>query len=502
MLNTNPIVNPDVILIGTGVMSANLAAILKCLDPKLSMQLYESTPEVARESSFGWNNAGTGHAGLCEMSYTPNRAADGSVDVTNAVKIFEQFEQTLQFWSYAVSQKMIDQPRQFINPVSHISFVHGQEMVDFLRDRHRAMAAHHFFREMEFSTDPGTIRSWAPLLVDGRPVTVPIAATRTPLGTDVNFGEVSRKLLEWVASQPACGIATSHRVTGLQKVGDRWQLKIKNLATGQTITNSARFVFVGAGGGSLPLLQKANIAEARGLGGFPIGGQWLVCSNPDIVKQHQAKVYGQPQPEAPTMAVPHLDTRILDGQQTLLFGPFAAWTTRFLHRTGKLTDLPLSIKPHNLMTLINIGLSNLGLIKYLVKEGTQSMARRMNVLRRFYPNADTNDWKLIDAGIRVQAIKKSDGKAGIVHYGTEVITSADKSIAALLGASPGASVCVSIVLDVIRQCRPDLLDSPAGKAQMETMIPGYAAELRNTANADRFKQLARAAREQLGLPPA
>jgi malate dehydrogenase (quinone) len=491
--------NPDVVLIGSGVMSANLGAMLKTLDPTLSIQVYEVTDELAQESSHGWNNAGTGHAGLCELSYTPTREADGTVNVANAVKVFEQFEYSRQFWSYAVAAGMIDRPREFINQVAHISFVHGAEMVDFLKARHAAMSAHHFFSEMEYTTDRATIANWAPLLVEGRDREVPVAATRTPYGTDVNFGVLSRKLLSWLSAQDRCGIASGHRVVGLKKIDTGWQLRIKNLKTGEVITNRGKFVFVGAGGGSLPLLQKAHIAEAKGLGGFPIGGQWLVCDNPEVVARHQAKVYGQPQPEAPTMAVPHLDTRVLDGKKTLLFGPFAAFTTKFLHKKGSITDLPRSVKFDNLATLINIGLSNLDLVGYLIREGTQSMATRMKILRRFYPEAREQDWNLIDAGIRVQAIKKSDGKAGIVHYGTEVITSADRSIAALLGASPGASVCVSIVLDVIKTCLPGLLSTPEGQARVSAMLPMFGLDLKVTANADRFRQSSDAASRVLGL---
>lgn len=490
--------NPDVVLIGSGVMSANLAALLKRLDPSLSIQVYEVTEDLAHEASHGWNNAGTGHAGICELSYTPHQNADGTVDVSNAIKIFEQFERTRQFWAYAVATGMVDQPKDFIRPVPHLSFVHGAKWVDYLRARHAGMAAHHFFREMEFTTDRAKITSWAPLLTEGRG-DVPIAATKMDSGTDVNFGEISRKLLAWLSKQPGCGIATNHRVIDLDKTAGGWELKIHDLGTGETRRNRAKFVFVGAGGGSLKLLQKADIPESKGLGGFPIGGQWIVCDNPEIVAKHHAKVYGQPLDEAPTMAVPHLDTRVLDGKKTLLFGPFAAWTTKFLHRKGSLWDLPGSIKPHNLSTLLKIGATNLPLVRYLVQQGTQSMNDRMKVLHVFYPAAKKEDWKLIDAGIRVQAIKKTDGQAGIVHYGTEVITNQDRTISALLGASPGASVSVHIVLEVVKLCFPQLLDSPAGKARMKEMIPTYDTDIKLPQNAELFRDLSRQASAHLQL---
>lgn len=490
--------NPDVVLVGSGIMSANLGALLKRLDPELRIQVYEVTDELAKESSDGWNNAGTGHAGICELSYTPNREADGSVNVSKAIEIFEQFEKTRLFWAYAVKSGMIDSPREFINPVQHISFVHGQPQVDYLRERHKGLAAHHFFEGMEYTTERPQIGEWAPLLVEGR-AEMPVAATKMDSGTDVNFGVAARKLLWWLEAQPGCGIASGHRVVDIKREGKGWRLKVRNKHTGKTHTNLAKFVFVGAGGGSLPLLQKAGIPESRGLGGFPIGGQWLVCDKPEIVARHEAKVYGQALDAAPTMAVPHLDTRILDGKKTLLFGPFAAWTTKFLNEEGSLFDLPGSVKYHNLATLVKIGIHNLDLVRYLVQQGTQSMKDRLDVLHVFYPSANIDDWKLIDAGIRVQAIKKTDGEAGIVHYGTEVITNEDRSISALLGASPGASVCVHIVLEVIEKCFPQLVQSERGQKCLKEMIPSYGLDIKKPESADFYREHAAEASRHLEL---
>jgi len=498
MSHPDPLAHADVVLIGSGIMSSTLGVLLKQLSPHSTLQIYEVTTGLARESSDGWNNAGTGHAGLCELSYTPRREANGSVNVGKAIEIFEQFEHSKQFWSYAVSQGVAGRPGEFINSVPHLSFVHGRDQVDFLRARHDAMSAHPFFSRMEYSADPKVIREWAPLLVEGRG-DEPIAATRVAGGTDVNFGALSRQLLGWLGRQEGCSIACGHRVVGLRPIDAGWEVSAQNQATGIIHATRAKFVFVGAGGGTLPLLQQSGIIEAKGLGGFPIGGQWLVCDNPAVVSRHQAKVYGQALAAAPTMAVPHLDTRILDGKRTLLFGPFAAWTTRFLQQEGSITDLPRSVRPDNLATLIRIGIHNLDLVRYLVQQGTQSMANRMAVLRLFYPEAQAADWRLIDAGIRVQAIKQTDGHAGIVHYGTEVITDQRRSISALLGASPGASVSVNIVLQVIKTCFPHVLASPSGHSRMKEMIPTYDEDLKIPAHAARFRSVSAQSEEILGL---
>lgn len=499
MKSENHIVNPDVILIGSGIMSATLGAVLKELDPSLRIQLYEMTGGLAEEASNGWHNAGTGHAGLCELSYTPDYGPDGEVDVSKAIEIFHQFEHSLQFWGYAARTGMVDSVKDFVNPVPHLSFVYGQEQVDFLRSRHQQMSRHHFFKQMEYTEDRDTIREWAPLILEGRDPAEPVAMTRMPNGTDVNFGALSTQLIEWLGKQDGCGYATQHRVTDLNKRNGKWEVSVRDLATKRSFTSSAKFVFIGAGGGSLPLLQKSGIPEAKGFGGFPIGGQWLISEKPELVEQHTAKVYGMSPGAAPTMAVPHLDTRIIDGKKALLFGPYAAWTTKFLHRKGSFLDLPGSIGIDNIGSLIKVGLHNIPLVRYLVQQGTQSMETRLGELRNFYPDAKTEDWQLIDAGIRVQAIKKEDGDAGIVHFGTEVLTSSDRTISALLGASPGASVSTNIILEVIKKCFADTLDTNAGHQRMKAMIPSYDEDLTQPEQAEHQAALAKEAFEALHI---
>jgi len=500
MKSEDHIENPDVVLIGSGIMSATLGLVLKEIDPSLRIQLYECADKLGEEASNGWHNAGTGHAGLCELSYTPDYGPDGEVAVDKAIEIFNQFEQSLQLWGYAVRKGIIKEPKDFINPVPHLSFVYGQEQVDFLRSRHRQMSKHHFFREMEYTEDRAKIREWAPLILEGRDPEEPVAMTRMPEGTDVNFGALASLLIQWLGQQEGCGFASGHRVTDLSRIAEGgWQVEVKNLATGASFKNTAKFVFIGAGGGSLPLLQQSGIPEAKGFGGFPIGGQWLVSHTPELVDQHNAKVYGMSPGAAPTMAVPHLDTRIIDGKKSLLFGPYAAWTTKFLHEKGSLFDLPGSIRPDNIASLIKVGIHNIPLVRYLIQQGTQSMKTRMGELQKFYPAARESDWKLIDAGIRVQAIKKEDGDAGIVHFGTEVVTDADRSLSALLGASPGASVSTNIIVEIIQKCFSEKLADKACHERMKTMIPSFDVDLIPADQAELQADLSREAKRSLKL---
>ena len=473
---------PDIVLIGSGIMSAHLSVILKQLDPRLSINVYEAADDLARESSDGWNNAGTGHAGLCELNYTPPPATSGApVEVTKAIEIFARFEQSRQFWSYAVAHGLAPRPTDFIRAVPHLSFVRGAAQIAFLRARHAALSTHPFFRTMEFSADRNGIRRWAPLLIDGR-TDEPIAATKIDAGTDVNFGELSRQLLTWLGAQENCRVVTGHRVTDLRRAAADWELTVRDSATGESRPVRARFVFIGAGGGTLPLLQSTGLPVAHGLGAFPIAGQWLVCENPAIVARHFAKVYGPPPPDSGALGGPHLDVRHLHGKRVLLFGPFATWTTKFLHRTGRLTDLPASLRPDNLSTLLRTGLHNRLLVRFLVQQALQSMDTRLRALRVFYPEANSADWRLVDAGIRVQALKKSD--AGRLSFGTEVVTAPDGSLAALLGASPGASVSAHIALQIIQTCFPGKLRTTEGHTRMKTMIPTFDVDLASPAATD------------------
>lgn len=490
----------DVLLIGSGIMSSTLGVMARRLKPDLSVRLFEVSDRPAPEASNGWNNAGTGHAGICELSYTPHQEADGSVDVTKAISVFEDFEFSLQFWASAAREGILDEPGNCVSPLPHLSLVHTDEQVPYLKARFEALKKHHFFSSMEFSTRRDEIAGWAPLLMEGRDPSQPVAATRMDGGTDVNFGAISRSFCQWLDRQEGCGAHFGHRVVGLDKAGRGWKVTVREQDTGRKRVIEAGFVFVGAGGGSLPLLQKAGLLEAKGYGGFPIGGQWMITRNQDVVERHTAKVYGQALGAAPTMAVPHLDTRIIDGEKVLLFGPFAAWTGKFLQEGGSHLDLPLSVRPGNLLSLLRVGFHNLDLVKYLVEQGLQSKESRMRELWNFYPLAREEDWEVIDAGIRVQAIKQEPGEEpGIVHYGTEVLTSRDRTISALLGASPGASVSVKVMTECLEKCLPDLLSSEEGKGRMREMIPNWKVDLKTADSRECFMEWHSRALSELNL---
>jgi malate dehydrogenase (quinone) len=410
---------------------------------------------------------------LCELNYTPQRS-DGSIDISSAVKVNEQFQVSRQFWSYLVGKDLLPDPQAFISPVPHMSFVWGEDNVEYLRKRQEALAGHPLFAGIEFSEDPAVIRSWVPAMIPGRKRDQPIAATRIASGTDVDFGALTRGLVDYLTANGAA-LLTEHKVTNITRQKDGlWRLRIVREVGGTPHDVQARFVFVGAGGGALTLLQKSGIAEIKGFGGFPVSGEFLRTDNPDVVARHHAKVYGKAAVGSPPMSVPHLDTRVVDGSVSLMFGPYAGFNTKFL-KHGSWFDLFATIRPHNLVPMLAAGASNLGLVKYLIGQLVARKSTKFAALQEFMPTADPKDWYRITAGQRVQVIKKDKDKGGVLQFGTEVITSADGSIAGLLGASPGASTAVPIMLDVLARCFPDRM--AAWTPKLTEMVPTYGRKL-------------------------
>lgn len=466
----------DVILIGAGIMSATLGTLLKELVPDWNITVFEKLATAGEESSNEWNNAGTGHSALCELNYTVEKP-DGTVDISKAIKINEEFQVSKQFWSYLVNSNLIRNPQDFIRPLPHLSLVQGEKNVTFLKNRYEALSNNPLFQGMEFSDDPKKLMEWIPLIMNGRNSNEPIAATRIEAGTDVNFGALTRMLFDHLKDKNV-DVKYKHSVEDIKRTSDGlWELKVWNMDTGNIERHTAKFVFIGGGGGSLPLLQKSGIPEGKHIGGFPVSGLFMVCTNPEVIEQHHAKVYGKAKVGAPPMSVPHLDTRFIDNKKTLLFGPFAGFSPKFL-KTGSMFDLLGSVKPDNVFTMLAAGAKNVPLTKYLIQQVMLSKEQRMEELREFIPNAKSEDWDIVVAGQRVQVIKDTEaGGKGTLQFGTEVISAADGSIAALLGASPGASTAVSVMLELIRKCFPQHVEE--WEPKIKEMIPSYGLSLLN-----------------------
>ena len=466
----------DVVLIGAGIMSATLGTLINELNPEINIEIVERLDVVAAESSDAWNNAGTGHSALCELNYTPEQA-DGSVNITKAINIAEQFEISKQFWTYLVEKEILKQPKEFIRRVPHMSAVFGEKDVAFLRTRHQTMVKENLFKDMVFTEDREVLKDWLPLMMDNRPEDEVVAATRMDIGTDVNFGTLTRDLIKHLQTKNNIKLSLNQEVRDIERESDGlWEVEVKDVKTGEKREIKAKFVFIGAGGHSLLLLEKSGIPEAKGYGGFPVGGQWLRCKNEEIIKKHNAKVYGKASVGAPPMSVPHLDTRYIDGKQSLLFGPYAGFSTKFLKK-GSYFDLPASIKLSNIRPLISAGLDNLDLTKYLITEVMKSPSDKLDSLKQFMPTAKLEDWEIEAAGQRVQVIKKDPKHGGILEFGTEVVSSADGSIAALLGASPGASTSVAIMINLLKKCFPDRAKSEEYRLKLREMIPTWGKNL-------------------------
>ena len=466
----------DVLLIGGGIMSATLGVWLNELEPDWSMEMVERLDGVAEESSNGWNNAGTGHSALAELNYTPEDK-NGNVEIPKAVEINEAFQISRQFWSWQVQQGVLKNPRSFINSTPHMSFVWGDDNIKFLKKRYEALQASPLFAGMQYSEDPAQIAKWVPLMMEGRDPNQKIAATWSPLGTDVNFGEITRQFAAYLQTKPNFSLKLSSEVKDITRNADgTWHVVYKNLKDGSETATDAKFVFIGAGGGALHLLQKSGIPEAQEYAGFPVGGSFLVTDNPTVAQQHLAKAYGKASVGAPPMSVPHLDTRVLDGKRVILFGPFATFSTKFL-KEGSYLDLLTSTTTHNIWPMTKVGIEQYPLVEYLAGQLMLSDEDRFNALKEYFPDAKSEDWRLWQAGQRVQIIKRDEEKGGVLKLGTEIVSAKDGSIAGLLGASPGASTAAPIMLTVLETVFKDKVASPEWQAKLHQIVPSYGTKL-------------------------
>jgi len=466
----------DFTLIGAGIMSATLGVLIKQLMPEATITIFERLDKVGAESSDAWNNAGTGHSAFCELNYTPYHE-DGSINIDKALSISSSFEVSKQLWAYLLKNDLIQTKSPFINDIDHMSFVWGEQNIDFLQKRYKSLTRYAMFEDMQWSTDFKQIQNWVPLMMNGRDRNEKVASTRMAIGTDVNFGAITRSMIKYLADCDGVTLKLANEVQDLSqdKTGN-WHVEVKNLETKAEEIIQSKFVFIGAGGGAIFLLEKSDIPEGRGYGGFPVSGQFLRCTNPEIVQKHEAKVYGKAATGSPPMSVPHLDTRMLDGQRSLLFGPYAGFSTKFL-KNGSYLDLPLSLEVHNVWPMLSAGMHNLALTKYLIRQVFQSPEDRFEALKKYYPEAKFEDWTLTMAGQRVQIIKKDNQDGGVLKFGTEIVTSSDKTLAALLGASPGASTSVSIMLQLLSSCFPDKIKCESWRNKLKIMIPSYGESL-------------------------
>jgi malate dehydrogenase (quinone) len=469
----------DVLLVGAGIMSSTLGVFLKLLKPDLKIQMVERMPQEAQESSGAWNNAGTGHAGNCELNFTPLRQ-DGTVDIAKALEVNVEFDLSRQFWAYLVSQGLIASADSFIHPVPHMSFVMGAENQTFLKKRHALMSAHHCYQGMQYSEDHAQIAEWAPLIMEGRDPAQPVAATHISNGADVNYGALTSNLLAVLRQHDDFQVHFNEAVIHLQRRPEGgWRVVVRHESSGSERIINARVVFLGAGGAALTLLQKSGIPESHGYAGFPVSGIWLRCDKPEVVDRHRAKVYGKAATGSPPMSVPHLDTRIIEGKRWLLFGPYAGFSTKFL-KHGSYCDLPRSLRLANLLPMLSVAKDNFPLEEYLLGQVLQSKSHRFKILRQYYPNVQEEDWELAVAGQRVQIIKKEKHFAGQLEFGTEIVASADGSLVALLGASPGASTATYIMVTMIETVLgQDLLGD--WTAKLKAIIPSHGHDLKQDA---------------------
>ena len=475
---------PDVVLIGAGIMSATLGTVLKELEPSLSITIFETLNGAGQESSQAWNNAGTGHAANCELNYTPQRE-DGSIDISEALKVNTEFDVSRQLWSYLVRNDAIPDPRAFIHPVPHMSFVWGRDNVAFLRKRFEAMSVSHCYYGMEYAEDRAKIAEWTPLIMDGRGDEEPFAATRIVTGTDVDYGALTHLLVKHLSALPGVSVRYNHRVVDLERQQNgAWWVGIEDVDTLARDAVSSKFVFIGAGGDAIELLQKSRIPEGHGYGGFPVSGIWLRCDESAVSDRHHAKVYGKAAVGSPPMSVPHLDTRIIEGKKSLLFGPYAGFSTKFL-KHGSLTDLFRSITPGNIVPLLEVARDNLALTEYLIGQVVQSSAHQFAALRQFFPKAARKDWREAVAGQRVQIVKPDRQRGGVLEFGTELVAAEDKSLVALLGASPGASTAAFIALGVLQKCFASELAESGWLPKLREIIPTYGIDLTQDGDACR-----------------
>ena len=467
--------NPDVVLIGGGIMSATLAALLEVVAPQWSITVFESAAGRRRREL----------ARLEQRRHRPRRPVRAELHARRARRPGgpgqgrhdQRAVPGLPPVLVAPGRAgLTGAPKEFINPVPHVSFVTGEDGRAYMRARHEALAAQPLFDGLEYSDDPAELAEWTPLMMAGRDPRQLVAATRSAAGTDVNFGALTRMLLEDAADrgvavhcQPARHEPRPARPTAAGRSPCR-----------DTVTGERRTV-------RRPVRlrrRRRRRAAAAAEGGHPGDRRASAASRsaasscapaPPSWSQHQAKVYGQAAVGAPPMSVPHLDPRVIDGDHSLMFGPYAGFSPKFL-KAGSMFDLPRSVKPNNLGSMLGVARTELALTRYLVNELLQSGADRHQTLRAFVP--DGRRARLGDDHRRPARPGHQAGpgdrprRAPVRHRGRRRRRRHDRRPARRL---PGASTAVSAMLDLLERCFPDRM--PAWRPALQEAIPSYGRSL-------------------------
>ena len=262
----------DAIFVGAGIMSTTLAILLTEIYPDINILILEKLDSAGKESTSAFNNAGTGHAANCELNYTPINN-EGEIEFKKALSINNSFEKSLELWASLYEKGKID-CKKFLRFTPHISFVSGEEDFNFLEKRYQMLSNLNEFKDMEFSSNFSEISSWAPLITKNRNKNIKIAATRVKRGTDIDFGALTNEYLKYLVKNKNVELNYLTEVFDLNKLdNNNWSVHLKK--DGKRRTLVAKYIFLGAGGKSITLLQKSKIPEGKLFGGLPVSGKWL-----------------------------------------------------------------------------------------------------------------------------------------------------------------------------------------------------------------------------------
>lgn len=449
------------VIVGAGIMGVTFATLARELDPNLDITLIERLPGPAMSNSGVFNNAGTGHEANCELNYTP--VDEDEIALDKALHIHAQFNVAKQFWAYLVKQGIVKNPASFIHATKHCTLV-AEDSIGMLRLRFEEMSKHHFFGNMSFSESREEIQSWIPYTMEQRSETERMAATKIEGGTDVNFQAVTEDMVRYLGHHQVKLDFNTHVKRVHKSPTGTWLVEASK--DGAPVQYKADKLFVGAGGGAFPLLKKSHLPCRSRFAGFPVGGRFLVAEiDEQAARYYNAKTYGKAKVGAPPMSVPHLDLRAANGRHYLLFGPFATFMP-VLEKGRGFVEYVRSMRLHDLPNLLNVALEHFPLVKYLVSETFKGKESMFTELENFAPGIRKKfEWKIVQAGQRVQIIKDGD-----LQMGTEVIVSEDLSYGTLLGASPGASVSPEVMLRTLEKMIPELFESEASQEKLKEIF--------------------------------